>query len=202
MRWGTDPNISDVLQQGLQAFKAHVVVMFIDIRGFTQWSAERPPDEVIEMLNRQHELMARIINGEGGRVNKIMGDGILAYFPRHKLNEAFAAADRIQHAVGENNLLPVGIGCDFGEVIMGDVGFEARLDYTLIGSVVNFASRMCSSAGKGEIAFSQRLFALLDGNMIEKTSAYSSRILRVKVKQGDPELEGVILSPKTPVKEE
>lgn len=198
MRWGTDPNVADVLQQGLQAFKAHVAVMFIDIRGFTQWSAERSPDEVIEMLNRQHELMARIINGEGGRVNKIMGDGILAYFPKHKLNECFVASGKIQRAVLENHLLPVGIGCDFGEVIMGDVGLEARLDYTLIGSVVNFASRMCSSAGKGEIALSHRMFDLLDRKIIEPP-AYATRIVRFRLKPGDPELEGVILSEKKQV---
>ncbi|RJP17922.1 MAG: hypothetical protein C4520_15440 [Candidatus Abyssobacteria bacterium SURF_5] len=193
LRSGTDPLV-DVLKQDLQAFKTSVVVMFVDIRGFTQWSAERAPAEVVETLNRQHEIMARIINSSGGRVNKILGDGILAYFPEQKLQESLIAAEKLQSAVQKNHLLPIGIGCDSGEVIMGDIGQEARLDYTLIGSVVNFASRMCSSAGKGEIAFSQRLLSRVDAAIVEKIlHSYSSKTIRAKVKPGDPEIEGVVL---------
>jgi class 3 adenylate cyclase/glyoxylase-like metal-dependent hydrolase (beta-lactamase superfamily II) len=194
IRWGSDANLAEVLKQGLQAFKMNVAVMFVDIRGFTQWSAERSPTEVVELLNRQHDLIARIIHGNGGRVNKFLGDGILAYFPEQKARECFLTAHKIQEAIGESRLLPVGVGCDFGEVIMGDVGQEARLDYTLIGSVVNFASRMCSAAGKGEIAFSQRFFKMIDEESKRSLSSrYASRPIRVKVKPNDPELEGVVL---------
>jgi class 3 adenylate cyclase len=193
LRWGTDPELQKVLKQGLQAFKVNVAIMFVDIRGFTQWSAERSPDEIVEMLNRQHEIMARVINGNGGRVNKIMGDGMLAYFPEHRLRSCIVAAEKIHHLIAESGLLPVGIGCDFGEVIMGDIGQEARLDYTLIGSIVNFASRLCSSAGKGEIAFSQRLFSLLDAHIKEQMPSHSFRSIWVKIKPTDPEIEGVVV---------
>jgi class 3 adenylate cyclase/glyoxylase-like metal-dependent hydrolase (beta-lactamase superfamily II) len=194
MKWGSNSDVADVLQQGLQAFKATVAVMFIDIRGFTQWCSDKPPLQVVEVLNRQHELMARIIHGSGGRVNKFMGDGLLAYFPTHRLQDCFFAAAKIQNAIRESGLLPIGIGCDYGEVIMGDVGQETRLDYTLLGATVNFASRMCSSAGKGEIVFSRRLFEMLYGDLKEKINgSYSSRTVLVKVKKGDPELEGVVL---------
>jgi class 3 adenylate cyclase/glyoxylase-like metal-dependent hydrolase (beta-lactamase superfamily II) len=193
LRWGTDQELQKVLKQGLQAFKVNVAIMFVDIRGFTQWSAERSPDEIVEMLNRQHEIMARAIHGSGGRVNKILGDGILAYFPENKLHSCILAAEKIHHLIAESRLLPVGIGCDFGEVIMGDIGQEARLDYTLIGSVVNFASRLCSSADKGEIGVSQRMFSLLDAQLRGEMSAHSSRIIWIKIKPTDPEIEGVIL---------
>lgn len=194
MRYGSDSNIVDVLEQGLQAFKTNVAVMFIDIRGFTEWSSERSPDAVVATLNRHHELIARIINAGGGRINKLMGDGILAYFPPNKVPDCVVAAMKIQKAVAEDNLLPIGIGCDFGEVIMGDLGQEARLDYTLIGAVVNFGSRMCDSAGAGEIAISRRLFEMLPDQLTQQVNdLYSPKQIRVKVKPTDPELKGILL---------
>jgi adenylate cyclase len=122
-----------------------------------------------------------------------MGDGILAYFPEHKLSECVVAALEIQDAIPRSGLLPSGIGCDFGEVIMGDMGQEVRLDYTIIGAAVNFAARMCSSAGKGEIAFSGQMFDRVDdqtkGQIGKK---YSTETIKVKVKPTDPEKKGVL----------
>jgi class 3 adenylate cyclase/glyoxylase-like metal-dependent hydrolase (beta-lactamase superfamily II) len=195
MRYGTDSDVADVLQQGLQAFKTNVAAMFIDIRGFTKWSAERSADEVVRTLNREHDLISKIIHSRGGRVNKIMGDGMLAYFPERKLSDCMKAAIHIQQAIRESNLLPVGVGCDFGEVIMGDLGQEARLDYTLIGAPVNFAARMCDSAGKGQVAVTKRLFEMLGEESREAiTGSCPTREIRVKIKPKDPEMEGILLS--------
>lgn len=196
MRRGRDSDTHAVLEQGLQAFKTDVVAMFIDIRGFTKWSAERPPDEVMGMLDRAFELMTRCINSRGGRVNKIMGDGMLAYFPEHKVSDFAYAAIDMQKAITENNLLPIGIGGDYGEVIMGDLGQEVRLDYTLIGSVVNFAKRMCDTAKGGEIAATDALFEKLDEKSKSALLAsYSSEGIKVKLKPTDPEVGGVLLTP-------
>ena len=195
MRFGDDSDTHEVLQQGLQAFEAEVAVMFVDIRGFTNWSAEKSPNEVVAVLDRELELITRIINSNGGRVNKIMGDGLLAYFPQYKLTSCVSAATEIQQAVSTNNMLPVGVGCDFGEVIMGDLGQEARLDYTLIGSVVNFGARMCDSAREGQIAMTKRLFEQLDDDQKRALSkSYSETPIKVKVKPKDPEIEGILLS--------
>jgi class 3 adenylate cyclase/glyoxylase-like metal-dependent hydrolase (beta-lactamase superfamily II) len=196
MRFGSDSDTHAVLQQGLQAFKTNVVAMFVDIRGFTNWSADRSPNEVMATLDREFELMARVINSKGGRVNKIMGDGLLAYFPETKISEFINAAVEIQRDIQENRMLPAGIGGDFGEVIMGDLGQETRLDYTLIGATVNFAARMCDRAREGQIAVSERLFERLD----EKSKAamaetYSSETIKVKLKPTDPEVGGVLLKP-------
>jgi class 3 adenylate cyclase/glyoxylase-like metal-dependent hydrolase (beta-lactamase superfamily II) len=194
MKHGKDSSFADITTQGLQAFKTDVAIMFVDIRAFTEWSAERTPDEVVNMLNRQYELTSRIIHSRGGRVNKLMGDGILAYFPEHRLPDCATVALEIQNAIPRNNLLPVGIGCDFGEVIMGDMGQEVRLDYTIIGAAVNYAARMCSSAGKGEIAFSNRIFDKLDEKTREQIGGtYSVETIKVKLKPTDPEQEGILL---------
>lgn len=193
--YGADSEIADVLQQGLQGFKTRLAVMFIDIRGFTDWSAERSPDDVVAMLSREHELFSRLINSSGGRVNKIMGDGLLAYFPEHKASDCLTTALTIQAAIPESKLLPVGIGCDYGEVIMGDLGQEARLDYTLIGATVNSAARMCASAAGGQVAASRRLFENLSDEAREAVSAkHDLKDIRVKIKPKDPEIEGILIS--------
>lgn len=193
MRFGTDTKVGDVVKRGLQAFKTNVAVMFIDIREFTKWSADRSPDDVVLMLNRQYELTSRTINSCGGRVNKLMGDGILAYFPDYKLSDCAVASMKIHEAIASGGLLPVGIGCDFGEVIMGDMGQEVRLDYTLIGAVVNNAARMCSSAGKGQMAFTKRFFETLSPDARNRlASSYSAEAMKVRVKPQDPEIEAVL----------
>lgn len=194
VRYGIDSKIAEMVERGLKAFKTNVAIMFVDIRGFTKWSSEKPPDEVVEMLNKEYEVVSRIIHSGGGRVNKLMGDGILAYFPEHKAVDCPAVGLRIQQAVAAAGLLPVGVGCDFGEVIMGDMGQEIRLDYTLIGSVVNYASRMCDSAREGEVALSKRLFEKLsEQKRQELTDSHSAKTITVQVKPTDPELEGILL---------
>jgi len=195
LRHGSGSDTHEVLQQSLLAFKTNVAVMFVDIRGFTKWSSEKSPDDVVNTLDRELELITRIINSNGGRVNKVLGDGLLAYFIEQKIPECLTAAKDIQVAVTEGGLLPVGVGVDFGEVIMGDIGQESRLDYTLIGRVVNSAARMCDSAGKGEIALTRRLVKHLDGDLSEAIGdSFSSKDIMAKIKPGEPEIEGILLS--------
>lgn len=190
--YGDDSNIKQILQQGLQSFKVRLSVMFIDIREFTKWSKNRPPDEVINMLNRQHEIITKIINSNGGRVNKIIGDGILSYFPENLIDNSIIIASKIHKLIAENKLLPVGIGCDFGEVIMGDLGEETRLDYTLIGETVNFASRMCDSAGKGEVSITDKLYERLSKKLKEQIKRLPSfENIKIKIKPTDPEVSGI-----------
>jgi len=195
MRFGSDSSISEIIQQGFLAFKTDVAIMFVDIRGFTKWSAEKSPDAVVATLEKELELITRIINSSGGRVNKIMGDGILAYFPERKLSDCIVSATDIQKAIEENGMLPVGVGCDFGEVIMGDIGQELRLDYTLIGAPVNFAARMCDTARGGETAITQRFFEKLSDESREKLcDSHPMKKIKVKVKPSDPVLEGFLLT--------
>ena len=189
--YGTS-SVDAILQQGLISFKANVGVMFVDIRGFTKWSADKSPGEVIATLNKQHEIVSKVINSGGGRVNKVIGDGMLAYFPENRLSDCVTVATKVHKAVAENSLLPVGIGCDFGEVIMGDLGEESRLDYTLIGAIINFASRMCDSAGKGETTITVRLYDRFSDDLKREVAALPSfEKITVKLKPEDPETEAI-----------
>ncbi|MBU8901290.1 MAG: hypothetical protein KOO69_00975, partial [Victivallales bacterium] len=182
----------EIMLQGLKALKANVVLMFIDIRGFTRWCADKQPDTIMDTLSHQHALISKIINSNGGRVNKIFGDGILAYFTEDYTSQSIKIAEKIQGTIVENKLLPVGIGMDFGKVIMGDLGEEARLDYTLIGSSVNIASRMCDSAAKGETAITMHLYNNLDDKLKTAISCLKSKEeIKVKLKPSDPEIKAI-----------
>ncbi len=188
-------SIDDVLRYGLMSVKTRLGVMFVDIRGFTSWSASRDPSEVVGMLSREQEVITRIIGAHGGRVNKLLGDGILAYFTADKLADGVWAAIEIHRAIAEEGLLPVGIGGDFGEVMLGDVGEETRLDYTLIGAPVNFAYRMCDSADAGEVVLAAHWFEQLPPELQEVLASLRSwERVKVKAKFSDPVLDGVRFS--------
>jgi len=144
------PEARQVVTSGLMSTKQKMALLFVDIRRFTRWCDGRRPDEIVRRLSRQLELEVRVIRSHGGRVNKVMGDGVLAFFPEHKAAGCVTAAVQMQERIAGEGMLPIGVGCAFGEVVVGDLGEETRLDFTLIGEPVNAAARMCDSAAAGE----------------------------------------------------
>jgi adenylate cyclase len=138
--------------------KRTVTVLFSDIRGFTTFSEGRPPDQVIEILNRYLTIMSDVILDHGGTLVSYMGDGIMAVFgapmdqPDHA-DLAVAAAremtgpalERFNEWARENGVedgFRIGVGMMSGPVMAGNVGSERRLEYTTIGDTVNTASRL------------------------------------------------------------
>jgi class 3 adenylate cyclase/glyoxylase-like metal-dependent hydrolase (beta-lactamase superfamily II) len=185
-------SIEKIMQHGLKSFEVNVVVMFIDIRGFTKWCSDKEADTIMNNLSIQHDVVAKIINSNGGRVNKIIGDGMLAYFMEDNIQDSIKVADKIHRALEDNQLLPSGIGMDFGKVIMGDLGEDARLDYTLIGSTVNLASRMCDSTDKGETAITIQLYNKLNDQSKTAIDALpSNQQINVQIKPSDPETAAI-----------
>ncbi len=129
-----------------------VAVLFIDIIGSTELAAHRPPDDVVDLLNRFFAVVVHVIDDHGGTVNKFQGDGALAVFgaPQELDDHAGAALraartlrDRLAEVVPE---LTAGIGVAAGTVVAGNVGEEHRFEYTVIGDAVNEASRLCDQA--------------------------------------------------------
>ncbi|MBI4786821.1 MAG: response regulator [Chloroflexi bacterium] len=130
--------------------------MFSDIRSFTTITESQTPAATIEMLNRYFSYMVDAIGEEGGIVNQIVGDGLMAIFgaplPRvdHRARATRAAlkmCERIEQFNREQaamNLPPIriGIGIAAGEVIAGYTGTEARATYTCVGDTVNLAARL------------------------------------------------------------
>ena len=134
-----------------------VTVLFSDIRGFTSYSEDRTPEEVIEVLNRYLTVMSDVILDHGGTLIAYMGDGIMATFgaPTEQVDHADRALAAAQQMAGpaleEVNAwlrerggadFKIGIGLNSGPVMAGNVGSERRMEYTTIGDTTNTASRL------------------------------------------------------------
>ncbi len=134
------------------------VVSFADIRGFTRLSNTLPADRLIVFLNKYFGAMTAAVEAHGGEVLKFIGDEVMAIFPYETEEEARDAALRAMYAARETLSriehinssrtcmatpdMSVGIALHAGDVFYGNVGSETRLDFTVVGPVVNLAARI------------------------------------------------------------
>jgi adenylate cyclase len=130
-----------------------VCVMFLDIRDFTSFAEKRSAADVVEYLNTLFDEAVRAVTLHRGIVNKFLGDGFMAVFgaPVADVNPCAAAIDaglevlaRVERLVREGRLpaTRVGIGLHAGPAVVGNIGSAQRKEYTVIGDVVNVASRV------------------------------------------------------------
>ncbi|MFO0595509.1 MAG: adenylate/guanylate cyclase domain-containing protein [Myxococcaceae bacterium] len=155
-------DVKDKLVKGgahLTGERKVVAVLFSDLRGFTTFSEGRTPAEVVELLNRYFDAMVRAISQHGGTVDKFIGDAVMATFGglgtlENPASSALAAAREMRRALASLNAawaheglpqLDNGIGVHFGEVLQGPIGAAQRKEFTVIGDVVNTASRLESA---------------------------------------------------------
>jgi adenylate cyclase len=130
--------------------------LFCDIRSFTAIAETQGPTETIELLNDYYTLMMDAIGGEGGVVNQMVGDGLMAIFgapsptPDYRLSAVRAARqmielvelfDQQQAALGKVQI-QIGVGIASGQVIAGYTGTQHRATYTCVGDTVNLAARL------------------------------------------------------------
>ena len=155
--------------------KSKVAVLFSDIRGFTALSETMKPDEVARLLSEYFTVMVEIVFRHGGTLDKFIGDAVMAQWgaPIGAGDDADRAMDAALDMMRELEVLneqwvnegrprlQIGIGLSFGESFAGYIGSERRLEYTVIGDVVNIASRLCSEAGGGEILVTDAMRAAL-----------------------------------------
>lgn len=133
---------------GLGGEVREVSALFVDLVGSTAIAQNRPPAEVVAMLNEFFGTVVRVVAAEGGWVNKFEGDGALCVFgapasqPDHAAR-ALRAARRLSPALGD---LVAGIGVSSGRAVAGNVGAEQRYEYTVIGDPVNEAARLTEAA--------------------------------------------------------
>jgi len=145
-----------------------VTVLFSDIRGFTAFSETVGPEVVIDMLNTYLRHQAYIVKQFRGDIDKFVGDELIAVFQGGDMViNAALCAQAIQVKVAELNQelqkwpIQVGIGISTGEVVMGAMGSEERMDFTILGDTVNLGARLCSHAGAGETLLSEAAFRRL-----------------------------------------
>lgn len=150
-----------------------VAILFSDIRNFTSIAEKLEPEQIVRLINIYFHLQTEVIEKYGGIVDKFMGDQIMAIFPtKNMLSSAIAAAVGIQRGIRDVNssrrqqgevILEVGIGINHGRAVLGNMGHKLRMDYTVIGDVVNIAARLCSIAKAGQIIASLDAVRNLNG---------------------------------------
>lgn len=151
-----------------------VAILFSDIRSFTTISEGYMPDELVKTLNRYFEFMVEIIMNHGGVIDKYIGDAIMAIFGApvkhdNDATQAVEAALEMQKRLHQFNDEQVqagkpkfitGIGINYGVVTVGNIGSERKMDYTVIGDMVNLASRLegMTKLYHQEVIFSESMY--------------------------------------------
>ncbi len=133
-----------------------LAVLFSDIRSFTSISEKMMPNEVVESLNRYFDIMVNIIMNHRGIVDKYIGDAIMAFYGapvkhRDEAEQSVVSALEMVEALGDFNAwqrergrpdFRIGVGINYGVVTVGNIGSDRKMDYTVIGDMVNLASRL------------------------------------------------------------
>ncbi|WP_374949017.1 adenylate/guanylate cyclase domain-containing protein [Mucilaginibacter sp.] len=145
-------------------------VMFVDVCGFTSITEHIPANTVVNLLNGLFDKIVKEIIAQGGHVDKFMGDAVMAVFRGdYHLDRAIDTAlalklqlaDEEEFSVGEKNFKPqISIGINSGDMVSGNIGSSSlrRLDYTVIGDVVNLAQRLQSVAVAGQIVITEDVY--------------------------------------------
>lgn len=150
---------------GLDGELRRVTILFADFRQFTQTASRMHPQDVVRVLNSYFTQMSGIISKYEGSIDKFLGDGFMAIFGapvplENNSLQAVRAALEIQQFLAISNgkkaepagfRLPMGIGINEGEAVIGSVGSPERMDHTAIGDTVNVAARLTGVARPGQV---------------------------------------------------
>ncbi|HXG77124.1 MAG TPA: adenylate/guanylate cyclase domain-containing protein, partial [Gaiellaceae bacterium] len=159
----------------LAGHRAYISVAYFDLRGFTAFVETAEPEELIDVVREYHEAAGRLVAAHEGTLEHFAGDGLMVFFndpvplPDHELHAAKLAV-AMRERVGEladgwrkrGHELGLGAGIATGHATLGQIGFEGRYDYGVLGPVTNLAARLSDAAAAGQILLSQRAFSALE----------------------------------------
>jgi adenylate cyclase len=178
------PQIAETILNSDDAnlFESHrreITAVFLDLRGFTAFSDSAEPEEVMALLKNYHGEMGKLILKFSGTLEHFAGDGMMVFF-----NDPIPCEDHAEKAVCmglemrdkakelrtgwlKNGCdLDLGIGVAAGYAVVGNIGFEGRMDYAAVGNVTNLAARLCGAAKGGQILTNQRTLSKIE-NLVE-----------------------------------
>ncbi len=187
--------------------KKDITILFADIRDFTPFAEGQKPEKVVEILNLLFSRLTKVIFQYNGIIDKYIGDNLMVIFgpPYYNGNNALQAAKAALEMQKEFNeihkgwdspeftALGLGIGINSGDVIMGNIGSDDFMDYTVIGDNVNIAVRLETMAQKGQILISEATYQRIESIVQVKSlrqHKIKGRIGKVKIF----ELHGLIKS--------
>ena len=159
----------------LKPHRREVTVMFVDLRGFTAFTGEAEPEDVMSVLGEYHSTIGELLRQYQGTLERFSGDGVMIFF-----NDPVPVPDAVEQAVRmacqlhdrfgalraawskRGYDLDLGVGIAQGYATLGAIGFEDRWDYAAIGAVTNLASRLCAEAKGGQILTNQRTLSRIE----------------------------------------
>jgi adenylate cyclase len=159
-------------------YKSHrreITVVFLDLRGFTQFSDSAEPEEVMELLKSYHSEMGKLIFKFEATLERFVGDGMMVFF-----NDPIPCEDHTEKAVRmavemrervkelrkgwlkKGYELDLGVGLAAGYATLGNIGFEGRMDYGAVGNVTNLTARLSDEAKGGQILINQKTLSKIE----------------------------------------
>ena len=175
------PQLAEAIVAGggeelLRTHRREITVAFFDLRGFTAFTEDAAPEEVMELLHAYHAELGRLVLAHGGTLERFAGDGVMVFFndpvpierPAEKaarlaleMQAAFEPIAALWKKRGHE--LGLGVGIAQGYATLGAIGFEGRWDYAAIGRVTNLAARLCGEAEGGQVLLDRKSMASIDG---------------------------------------
>ena len=177
------PRVADLIVAGqlddpLATRRKEVTIMFVDLRGFTSFSENAAPEDVLAVLRQYHAAIGRLVDKHDGTIEHFAGDGVMLIFndPQPLPDPAFSAVamavelrDAVQGLAQEWAKLGYNLGCGVGIAqgfaTIGTIGFPGRQDYGVVGAVNNLAARLCSKAESGSVLVSKRVYARVESRV-------------------------------------
>lgn len=172
-------SLADLTELHLGGAREEVSIFFADIRGFTTYSEQHDPEQVVEAINTYFGLAHIAIRANHGIVDKYMGDAVMATYNTPLLPQADHAWLSVKTAWETKKLiekyhqtaeaathLEFGVGVNTGEAVAGNVGAQDQMEYTLIGDAVNLAKRLQESAKPSQILLGQRTYELVKDRVV------------------------------------
>ena len=164
-----------ILSQGEEILESHrreIAVLFADLRGWTAFSVNTEPEEVMGVIRDFHTAMGNLIVQFEATVGWFAGDGLMVWFNdpipcsepaaravRMALDMRSAMAELTSRWRRRGHELDFSVGIGLGYATLGRIGFDGRYDYGAVGTVMNLASRLCDEAEHGQILVSERVFS-------------------------------------------